>query len=285
MSTRTFLVFGDLHGRILHAFKLAAVWAREQDRVVDGILQVGDLGYFPDLTRLDKATRRFAKDDLTELGAQDMIAQNPLADEIFNDPHCPATLWFTAGNHEDHDALIKGGEAHSRSADFPVDDYKRVFCIRDGNIVGGNQPPRIAAIWGIDGDGLNCRKNYGERAYIRQQSADQLLAQPFDVLLSHDAPRDAKREGYGSEILAALIRLAQPAFAFFGHYHGEGSRVEGDFGATEVYHVSGMELSGRPGCAEPGSVGVLTWDDENKHFEFLDRDWLKTFTRHNWRYR
>jgi hypothetical protein len=74
MSTRTYLVFGDLHGRILHAFRLAAVWAREHDTVVDGILQVGDLGYFPDLTRLDKTTRRFAKDDPTELGAQDIIA-------------------------------------------------------------------------------------------------------------------------------------------------------------------------------------------------------------------
>ena len=85
MSAQTYLVFGDLHGRILPAFRLATVWAREHATPVAGILQVGDLGYFPDISRLDKATLRHAKDDPTELGAQGIIAPNQLADAVFDD--------------------------------------------------------------------------------------------------------------------------------------------------------------------------------------------------------
>src|SRR6266550_521159 len=48
MRSCTYLVFGDLHGRILPAFRLASAWAREHQTPLDGVLQVGDLGFFPD---------------------------------------------------------------------------------------------------------------------------------------------------------------------------------------------------------------------------------------------
>ena len=37
-------------------------------------------------------------------------------------------------------------------------------------------------------------------------------------------------------------------------------------------------------CAEPGSVGQLTWEDGAGTFEYLDGAWLRRFTRHNWRH-
>ena len=55
MSLATYLVFGDLHGRVLPAFRLALAWQRDHGACLAGLLQVGDLGYFPDLSRLDKA--------------------------------------------------------------------------------------------------------------------------------------------------------------------------------------------------------------------------------------
>jgi hypothetical protein len=42
---------------------------------------------------------------------------------------------------------------------------------------------------------------------------------------------------------------------------------------------------GERSCAEPGSVGVLVWDGEAGTFEYVDEDWLRSFTRHNWRFR
>ena len=51
-------VFGDLHGRILLAFQLAARWQQMSRHQLDLILQVGDLGGFPELSRLESSTRR-----------------------------------------------------------------------------------------------------------------------------------------------------------------------------------------------------------------------------------
>jgi hypothetical protein len=127
----SFLIFGVLHGRILPAFRQAMAWEREH-----GLLQVGDLGHFPDPSRLDKATARHAADDPLELGTCLVVHPNREADETLqgNDGP-PPPLWFTAGNHEDFDALAGleslGGR---RSSSFVVDAYMLVRCIRDGQV-------------------------------------------------------------------------------------------------------------------------------------------------------
>jgi hypothetical protein len=110
----------------------------------------------------------------------------------------------------------------------------------------------------------NCRKRLPERAYLSTRAA---------------------RIGYGSEVIATVIQLARPRFAFFGHYSGEGSRIDGDLGEAEVYYLGGFVLGGRDGHAEFGSVGALTWDSDTGEFTFLDPDWLRSFTRHNWKSR
>lgn len=294
----TFLVFGDLHGRILPAFRLASCWSRDYGRPLAGLLQVGDLGYFPDLSRMDKATLRHAQDDPLELGTLDIIEPNDLADRVFADPHCPPGLWFAAGNHEDFDELGRLARAGGRQPDFVVDAYCRVRGIKDGAVAqlppapGEEEPAdetaprlRVGAVWGVDGDGPNARQNLPERGYIREAAVDRLLHAEFDVFLCHDGPADAVRPGYGSEPLAGLIELSRPAFAFHGHYRGDGSRIGGDHGRTEVYHLAGLELRGRDGCPTSGSVGVLTWQDGKGEFEFVPDGWLKTFTRHNWKWR
>jgi len=285
MSESNYLVFGDLHGRILPAFRLASAWAREYKCPIAGLLQVGDLGYYPDLTRLDKATRKHAADDPTELGAQDVVHITPIADAVFADEHCPQCLWFTAGNHEDFDALLQFAGSSGRQPDCVVDAYCRLRCIKNGRITelpGGLQ---VGALWGVDGEGRNARRKLPPAGYVQQSAADKLHVAPMNVLLIHDAPMDAVREGGGSPISDELIRLSQPKFAFFGHYECHGHRIERDYGSTEVYHLSGMELSGRGKHAEPGCVGVLNWNGTDGKFEYLEDDWLRSFTRHNWRSR
>ena len=79
-----YLVFGDLHGRILPAFRLASAWSREQGVRLSGILQVGDLGYFPDPSRLDKATlltieREIPMKEVPEVVKKTFEAKNPSA--------------------------------------------------------------------------------------------------------------------------------------------------------------------------------------------------------------
>jgi Icc-related predicted phosphoesterase len=282
-DTKTLMVFGDLHGRILPAFRFAQRWSREHHLKLDAILQVGDLGYFPDITRLDKATINHAKDDPLELGAVDVVVPNPLADEILEGPDSPPTMWFTAGNHEDFDRLAELEGSNRREADFVVDSYCKVRAIKDGrclSIAGC----RVGAIWGVDREGRNARRKIPERAFIQERAINKLLAEPFDLLLSHDAPLGAKRAEYGSSLLESLIDLAQPRFAFFGHYSGIGAEVEKEFGKTRVFHMAGFELhQTKSGHAETGSVGILTWNGDESDFEYVPESWLKTFNRHNWK--
>ncbi len=270
----TYLVFGDLHGRVLPAFKLAQAWAREHGVALAGLLQVGDLCDFP------TTATRHAKKDALEDGGRLVARPSPEADEVFADETCPRAMWFTAGNHEDYDFLKERERSAGREADsFAVDAYGRLRCIRDGHIAELPGGPRVGALWGID---PSARRRIPPRAKISSKSTAALSGARFDVLLAHDSPRNAVLADSGSEDIGAVIRSAKPAFAFFGHYHSTGRRVEGDFGATRVYHLSHLELDSR---AEEGSVGVLTWNDGAGDFAYLDPDWLRTVTRHNWKHR
>ncbi len=285
-SPARYLIFGDLHGRILPAFALASRWEREQGVRLDGLLQVGDLGYFPDVGRLDKATARQAVDDPLELGTCLVAEPNPEADALFQGSDGPPPiLWFTAGNHEDFTALAeRERDGGRRAASFAVDAYGFVRCIRDGRVETLGGGVRVGAVWGIDDQAPNARRRTPERGRIRASSLTALAGTAFDVLISHDGPRDAILEGSGSEGLGDLIDLARPAFAFFGHYGSRHGHVDRSTGGTEIYQLAGFELRRHGGCAEEGSVGLLTWDDGVGTFEYLDGVWLRGFTRHNWRH-
>jgi hypothetical protein len=279
MCPATYLVFGDLHGRVLPAFKLALAWSREHGVPLAGLLQVGDLGYFPDLSRLDRATKRHAEKDALESGVRLVAEPSEEADAVFADAACSA-LWFTAGNHEDYDLLKEWERGAGREADsFVVDAYGKLRCIRDGHVALLPGGLRVGALWGVD---PSTRRSIPPGARIRHRSTMALSGASFDVLLAHDSPRHAVLADSGSDEIGSIIRCARPAFAFFGHYHSTGRRVEGDFGATRVYHLSHLELRSR---AEEGSVGVLTWDGGAGEFAYLDPAWLRTVTRHNWKHR
>jgi hypothetical protein len=275
----TYLVFGDLHGRILPAFCLARAWEREHGERLAGLLQVGDLGYFPDASRLDKATRRHAERDPLELGAQLIAAPSEEADAVFCGPGAPPAMWFTAGNHEDYEALDATDRVPGSSADdFPVDVYGRVRCIKDGHLVTLPGGVRVAALWGIE-------PHSGRTApvRIRERSTWSLSLSKFDVLLTHDAPRDLVYPESGSEAISLCIEEAKPSFAFFGHYHPGDRLVSAERGQSRIFHLHGLEFRGPGGTAEAGSVGVLRWDSGRGQFEYVEAGWLRTVTRHNWR--
>ena len=280
MRPATYLVFGDLHGRVLPAFKLAQAWSREHGVPLAGLLQVGDLGDFPEPSRFGKDTERHAGRDVLERGVHFVARRSEEADAVFAGESCPGALWFTAGNHEDY-PLLKGWERGAgRGADsFVVDTYGKLRCVRDGHVAELPGGLRVGALWGIDG---RTRRRIPPGGRIRHRSATALSGSAFDVLLTHESPRDAVLSGSGSEDIGAVIRGARPAFAFFGHYHGTGRLVEGEFGPTRVYHLGHLELRSR---AEEGTVGVLTWDGAGGDFAYLDPDWLRTVTRHNWKHR
>jgi hypothetical protein len=287
MSPLTYLVFGDLHGRVLPAFRLAIAWGREHGVQAAGLLQVGDLGYFPDLSRLDPPTVRFASEDPLELGVQLVTEPSPEADAVLLDEEQPPRcLWFTAGNHEDFEALAALEQSSwPEGASFPVDVYRRLWCIRDGAVATLPGGLRVGALWGIDTEAPRARREIPRGAGLRPRSVSRLAGAAFEVLLTHESPRDAVRTGAGSEAIGELIRAAQPAFAFFGHYGRRGGAILEEFGRTQLFHLGGLELRRQGGSAEPGSVGALTWDGRAGSFAYLEEAWLRTFSRHNWQHR
>jgi hypothetical protein len=279
----TYLIFGDLHGRVLPAFALARAWQREHNEAVAGLLQVGDLGYFPWPTRLDKATKRHAQRDALELGAQLVVRPSKEADELFADPTVPPMMWFIAGNHEDYEALSNCyGRPGTTDDDFPADHYGRLRCIIDGHVVTIADRLRVGGLWGIDDEAPRARKTILPGAKLNTRSARNLAVRPHDVLLTHESPRDAFFVDSGSLAINTILHSAAPGFHFFGHYHGEGRIEECDFGATQVYHLVGLEFSRKGGTAEERSVGVLRWERDGGRFEYVDERWLRTVTKHNW---
>ncbi|MHC5541804.1 hypothetical protein ACYOEI_26600, partial [Singulisphaera rosea] len=109
-----------------------------------------------------------------------------------------------------------------------------------------------------------------------------LASSSFDVLLSHDGPRDAVLTDSGSEGLGLMLELAKPSFAFFGHYGSRFGQVASPAGGTQVYQLAGFELRRGGSCAEEGSVGLLSWENGSGTFHYLENSWLRGFTRHNW---
>jgi hypothetical protein len=279
----TYMVFGDLHGRVLPAFVLARAWQREYNEPLAGLLQVGDLGYFPDSTRLDKATKRFVQKDAMELGAQLVIRESSDADAIFAQPDVPGPMWFIAGNHEDHEQLSdRYGLPGSTDDDFPTDHYGQLRCIVSGRVAEVPGGLRVGGLWGIDDEAPGCRRNVSKWMRIEPKRARELALRPMDVLLTHESPRDAMILDAGSEHISFVIEYAKPAFAFFGHYHGEGRLDECDLGPTRPYHLAGLEFRGKGGSAEDRCAGVLRWGEGGGEFEYVDPKWLRTITRHNW---
>jgi hypothetical protein len=276
-----YLVFGDLHGRILPAFRLALAYQRERGVPLDGLLQVGDLGYFPDPGRLDAATIRHAARDPLELGAALVASPSEEADAVLLGERVP-DLWFTAGNHEDFEELAEMATRLTATDEvFPVDAYQKVQCIQDGAVVELPGGLRVGAIWGIDDEAPGARRSAVGRAAIQRRSVTRLSGQRFDVLLSHDSPLGAIRADSGSEALRGLLQEARPALAFFGHYSRKGAAVPSP-GLTRLYHLGGLELREH---AEAGSVGLLQWARGKGNFQYLDPAWLRTFTRHTWAHR
>ena len=242
MSMARYLIFGDLHGRILPAFRLALCCEREHEVRLDGLLQVGDLGYFPDVARLDKATARQAADDPLELGTCLVIEPNREADEVFHgEGGPPPTLWFTAGNHEDFDALaVQERNGDRRSPSFAVDAYLFVRCIRDGRVETLPGSLRVGALWGIDDKAPNARRKTPERGRIRESSITALagtaLRRPAHARWTEGCRPGRKRErwdrhlaGPGAAGVRLLRSLWEPLWSSRGYDRGYAGLPVGRF--------------------------------------------------------
>jgi hypothetical protein len=271
-------VFGDLHGNILLAFQCCIRWQQETGQQLDLILQVGDLGVFPDRTRLDGATRRMSLRDPAGLGfLQDFTMPHPEVATILDELRCH--LLFVRGNHEDH-VWLDAREQQTRSCCFPVDAYWRLWCLKTGVPYTFHRGDESITILGIGRIGRLASSKKAKPHYIQpyeQQQLEQLSDTPVGILLTHDAPRDRIYPGSGSlEIEQALLRH-QPRYHLFGHYSGPARCQLEANGITSSYKLA--DFTGEPHHSEDrdarGAMGILRWHSSDDHtFELYEQSGL-----------
>lgn len=284
-------VFGDVHGHLRLMFQLCRHWQLTHGVHLDGILQCGDLGFFPDLGTIDRATRRFSNRDPEELGfayffrLPEPAEQDPLLERtLMGDPadlntvDCPVI--FCHGNHADFQVLdrITCGAALAS-----VDAFQRIHLLRSGEVteLAG---VRIAALGGMPE-----RDRPPERqvlsTIVSETAAGRLRRKQFDVLLSHGAPQGVggPRGPWGSELAREVIELSQPAYNFFAHHRD--AIPPGRIAGTECYWLDDVNFQKRDfkGPPRAGCMGVLTWTSPDRHqFTVIEEPWFEQVTGENW---
>jgi Icc-related predicted phosphoesterase len=286
-------VFGDTHGHLRLLFQICRLWQRAHKRRLDAILQCGDLGYFPNPKAIDRATKKFAKDDAEELGFSRYFRQtgptedDPLlhrillgAAETLDSVTCP--FFWCHGNHEDFRALEAAIENKNRVA---VDRFNRLEYVRSGSLLDLNGLS-IGALGGGPERAQDSVRDTdaGGWRLVSEHAAKALLAQSFDVLLTHVGPQGVggETEHYGSNCVRRVIESCQPAYHFFAHHNDPIAPTS--IGRTRCYWLNDVNFQDSPGGQiNPGCMGVLSWDDEAKHtFHVVEQSWLTQLTRHNW---
>lgn len=258
-------VFSDVHGRILQCFKLCESWENENNEKIDLILQAGDLGIFPNLERLDKATKKYAMKDEEEIGFYHDFYQNPeCAEGVLKKPGC--NLVFVRGNHEDHD-FLDFLEAKHIDAIFPVDPYNRIFCLKSGLVYTFSNGYEKIRILGIGRIGEIKKRKPPYNKYIQEFERQRILSlrEDFDILLTHDSAKDFVTQGFGMEEINIVLENFKPIYHFHGHT-GEDFNVK-YFGSTTVVKVSDLTKKKRKGhrILNRRCMAILRWKDRENH--------------------
>lgn len=281
-------VFADVHGRITLCFKLCARWEKETGQKIDLMLQAGDLGVFPDMSRLDKATIRFAQKDPTELGFfNDFLHERSEIASILNQTSGP--MIFVRGNHEDH-AWLDTLEQRADGPLFPVDAYQRLYCLKSGVPYTFSRGAETLTLLGIGRIAPPVGVQESRPRYIQPYELERLYrledGSP-DVLLTHDSARGDIFPDSGIAEIRLILDRYQPAYHFFGHYGGPCRAYTDRNGKTLACKLADLEWDRMDGgkSIEAGAMGMLRWNNTDEHtFEMIDQPWLKEYNAFTWKY-
>jgi hypothetical protein len=295
-STRNIAIFGDTHGHLRLMFQLCRLWQLDHGTHLDAILQCGDLGFYPNLSRLDRATRNYAKRDPEELGFAEYFAlpkplkRDKLLDRTLNGTpddlntvSCPVI--FCHGNHEDFELLA---QTTCNAALAFVDAFQRIHYLRSGEVteLAGL---RVAALGGApEVEGKDPSPPLGK--YVSRQAANRLHRQEFDVLLSHGSPIGVGGDSnqWGSELIREVTHRCSPAYHFYAHHTRPIPQAK--IGRTNCTWFNDVNFQrgrhGRfDGQVEAGCMGVLTWHGPDEHeLVVIDEPWFHQPTAATWRY-
>jgi Icc-related predicted phosphoesterase len=292
-DTHYLAVFGDIHGRIALMYTLTRLWERHTARQITAILQVGDMGAFPDLRRLDQATRKYATHDPDELGFHQFYTRTPESVRYFEGAALPRTF-FIRGNHDDFAYLSQFAQPTA------VDPWSNLWFIPDGQTVTMDAPHlQVGGFGGIQPvaaerkRGKTARQIYRRKAKLaatepRFFSPDEINAAfdttgHLDILLTHAGPACAAFPD-GSALLTQLAERVRPRVHCFGHHHAVVGPAEGP-GQSLLIGLEHLEFQPDHTLRE-GAWGILTIDDQSASFAFMSpaqAPWLHAIRRETYR--
>jgi Icc-related predicted phosphoesterase len=267
---------GDVHGKVFNAIAVAAMWQAVTGKRFDLLIQLGDLGAFPDPDRFDEAGKIHVGLDPSELDFQRLLQADGRRAELLRKirDHFASPIYFLRGNHEDFEYLNQL-EADHTPPSTTVDPFDLYRYVPDGTVIEFGDM-RIAFLGGIETTVPDARSFDGE-AYAALAA---MGTGAFDILVTHEPPYGIsvgfRGNLQGSKMVTELIERTQPAFHLSGHlHHLNGPRT---YGRTTSLSLSGLDASSRwaphdinyqPGC-------LATLDTETSALTPVTEQWLTT---------
>lgn len=276
-------IFSDIHGKILLPFKLVDLYQQETGEKIDGMLQCGDIGCYPDLDKLDKATLKHAKNDRDELGFYDYFTKEIPEIKAFLEK-LDVNMICVRGNHEDHDYLDELENKYVADNLFPIDIYNRVYVCKSGfaqEVSIGKEKLSFVGIGRI-GD----RKGRTNKRFIQtyeKQEIDRLLGTTdiFDILITHDKD-DSSSRGYGMAEIRKVLDNVIFHYHFYGHT-GEPYKEEMDVnGITKSIKVKELEFN-ESGILEEGAMIILEKEGDKMSTKVVSQKLTNKLTKYNWK--
>lgn len=276
-------LFSDIHGKILLPFKLVDLYQKETGNKIDFILQCGDIGAYPNLENLDKATIKHAQYDRDELGFFDDFTKENQGIKSFLD-HLNINMICVRGNHEDHDFLDHLEKENDQNSLFPIDIYKRVFVCKSGlkqELVIENEALSFVGIGRI-GD----RKGRTEKRFIQDYERTEIkkllkTKDIFDILITHDKD-DSGQRGYGMSEIRTVLDHVIFHYHFYGHT-GEPFKQETDCnGITQSVKIKELEFN-ESGILEKGCMIIVIKENGKLDIEIVDQKLTNKMTKFNWK--
>lgn len=276
-------VFSDIHGKILLPFKLVDLFQKETGKKIDLILQCGDIGAYPDIDNLDKATIKHAQHDRDELGFHDDFTKENQSIKLFLDT-LNVDMICVRGNHEDHVFLDNLEKENCQSNLFPIDAYGRVFVCKSGLRQELQLENEVLTFVGIGR--IGDRKGRSEKRFIQdyeRKEVNKLLKtkETFDVLITHDKAGGGQTD-YGMTEIREVLDNVIFHYHFYGHT-GEPFTQEIDCnGITQSIKIKELEFN-QSGILENGAMVILTKEDGELSIEIVDQKITNKLTKYSWK--
>lgn len=209
MAPARLLVAGDTHGNAWWINQLAEL---AYAYGCDGVLQLGDYGFWPHATWGDE-----------------FMAKVDASLAFFG-----LTLWWIDGNHENHTALgerARSGERDEWGAVF-TSEHTRWFPRGHRWSWGGMAFGALGGAFSIDWRLRTPGRSWWPEEVTTEADVERLGGDRLDVLLCHDAPAgfpanhparvDPADEARSHEVrmlLAEAVTATQPRIVLHGHWH------------------------------------------------------------------